>query len=592
MNSYHLKSKFKDYYQSFFSRNSLVVSLPTSLTLFGGTACIFGGIILKQKISQRLYLGINVTGDKSININSNDYFDYKKGKILSHIENKYLNIGQELKQTIFNEYNIGINIEIFSEFEWKDSDLIIAGIILSLDLITKKIDYNKIEFIKNNKYEELLNDNYFKEFIHKALKYRLIFNDSVQGGSSLSSIFTGISDGKFPVLNMIKKRIESPFTKFSSGKKKLLIDIEKEQVEYNTFRLSELIESEYYKSLPFDFMIFSIDDYINDNWFQSTLNWMEDSIEFKDKFKKKTNKLQDFYLEKFNKNEILNNNIETIVNFEFALLKVFIDTILSKSKIDKLFYFLDRNIELIKSLLGKQNIVSNCIEKENMYLLGNLVSNIYPKIGKDEILIYTTSQSNDNKYVVLIPKELQTIEIEDIKKEIKSIFGERSGLIFSSKNYGIEENGIIIEQDIYNGKNSEYTEGKYYIKGINNIIEIGNHESLIKNFNGILFDTVTQKIFINGNKITSKQLVSQSSTVEIMKILIENIGTEISNHQLPLSSYSKSRNDIIGKIIMPLQNLVRNELNKNLDIICKGSITEFNLLLKPTKINIGILKSN
>ena len=76
-------------------------------------------------------------------------------------------------------------------------------------------------------------------------------------------------------------------------------------------------------------------------------------------------------------------------------------------------------------------------------------------------------------------------------------------------------------------------------------------------------------MYINGRKLTSEDLHSQTATVDIMKILIENTGKDISNKDFSLSSYSKNKNDMLGKIVLPLIELIEKETNKKLPLICK-----------------------
>lgn len=76
-------------------------------------------------------------------------------------------------------------------------------------------------------------------------------------------------------------------------------------------------------------------------------------------------------------------------------------------------------------------------------------------------------------------------------------------------------------------------------------------------------------MYIHGRKLTSEDLHSQTATVDILKILIENIGKEVSNKELPVSSYSKNKNDMQGKIIIPLLELIEKEIGKRLPLICK-----------------------
>jgi len=57
--------------------------------------------------------------------------------------------------------------------------------------------------------------------------------------------------------------------------------------------------------------------------------------------------------------------------------------------------------------------------------------------------------------------------------------------------------------------------------------------------------------------------------VDILKILIENSGKDISNKDFPISSYSKNKNDMLGKIVLPLIELIEKETGKKLPLICK-----------------------
>ncbi|MEI6671796.1 MAG: hypothetical protein WCL02_00030 [bacterium] len=80
---------------------------------------------------------------------------------------------------------------------------------------------------------------------------------------------------------------------------------------------------------------------------------------------------------------------------------------------------------------------------------------------------------------------------------------------------------------------------------------------------------LSNKIYLNGRKLTSEDLHSQTGTVDILKILMENIGRDILNKDLPVSSYSKNKNDMLGKIVLPLIELIEKETGKKLPLICK-----------------------
>jgi len=69
-------------------------------------------------------------------------------------------------------------------------------------------------------------------------------------------------------------------------------------------------------------------------------------------------------------------------------------------------------------------------------------------------------------------------------------------------------------------------------------------------------DTINNKIYLRGKKLTSKELHSQTTTVDILRILLNNINKDIPNKSLPQSSYSKNKNEMLGKIVLPLISLL------------------------------------
>lgn len=91
---------------------------------------------------------------------------------------------------------------------------------------------------------------------------------------------------------------------------------------------------------------------------------------------------------------------------------------------------------------------------------------------------------------------------------------------------------------------------------------------LVKQAEGIIFDTINKKIFINGENVTHKDLFTQSATVEIVEVLFNNKGHYIKNNALPPSSYSKNKNDMTGKIILPLQQLMEKKFKEKLELRC------------------------
>jgi hypothetical protein len=148
-----------------------------------------------------------------------------------------------------------------------------------------------------------------------------------------------------------------------------------------------------------------------------------------------------------------------------------------------------------------------------------------------------------------------------------------------------------IEQDLKNGIYSEFLDGRNcIIKWTNWKIAVGDCDKLLeKQKNGLLLDVFNNKIYLNWQKLTSQELHSQSATIEILKMLLQNPCKDISNKNLPISSYSKNKNDMVWKIIQPLLSLVEKKTWKKLPLICKGSLYEFVVRLNDSDIEMTIL---
>lgn len=62
---------------------------------------------------------------------------------------------------------------------------------------------------------------------------------------------------------------------------------------------------------------------------------------------------------------------------------------------------------------------------------------------------------------------------------------------------------------------------------------------------------------------------SQGTIVDIMDILIDQIGEDVSNIEFPVSSYTKNKNEMLGKIVIPLVRFLEKKTGFALPFICK-----------------------
>lgn len=105
----------------------------------------------------------------------------------------------------------------------------------------------------------------------------------------------------------------------------------------------------------------------------------------------------------------------------------------------------------------------------------------------------------------------------------------------------------------------------------------------------IILDKINNKIIINGAKLEAKQLHSQSMTIELLSQLYNKQEILLHNKSLAPSSYSKNKNNMSSKIILPLKKIIHKKLGKKLEINCHGWLHDFYIKYKNSNINIAIL---
>ncbi len=165
-------------------------------------------------------------------------------------------------------------------------------------------------------------------------------------------------------------------------------------------------------------------------------------------------------------------------------------------------------------------------------------------------------------------------------------------ILYANRLDGIESEWSLCEQDLHAGIFSDFiATNSCRIKRTNWKVLVGNYEDLINvHKSGLILDTINNKIYFNGEKLTSQDLHSQSATIEILRLLINNPGKDMSNNAFPSSSYSKNKNEMFGKIVIPLIDLIYDRCKQKLPLICKGSIYEFYLKLNSSDIEIAIIE--
>ncbi|MFH1099087.1 MAG: hypothetical protein V1723_04195 [Candidatus Uhrbacteria bacterium] len=106
----------------------------------------------------------------------------------------------------------------------------------------------------------------------------------------------------------------------------------------------------------------------------------------------------------------------------------------------------------------------------------------------------------------------------------------------------------------------------------------------------LLIDRVSDQIFVRGRACTSSDLPTQKAAAQLLDFLFDRLCRSVPNDQLPPSTYVKYRNELQGKILSPLDMLLRKRIKKELGLKIHGKLTSFSVTWNPGKLRVGILK--
>lgn len=202
--------------------------------------------------------------------------------------------------------------------------------------------------------------------------------------------------------------------------------------------------------------------------------------------------------------------------------------------------------------------------------------------------IYTTKHWGN--YIVVFEDDSDLQVLEEVVKNMKTIYPE----IHIAHKYDFDNppfQGIKIEQNIFEKEISTYNKDTYVIidnlwhQSFCNYGDMKPTETM-----GLFLDAVKNKIYLNGNALTSKDIKSQTTTIEIFDHILQSAEYTIKNNQLWPSTFSGQQNQMLGKIVYPLTKLVQKETGKEFPLECTGSLREFWLKLWKTDIQVVLIK--
>lgn len=560
INELPLIKSFTNTYEKFFLENPLVLSWNLSFSLLPPITNLVWWFAIVQKIPSKIYLWIKISEKTNISINNIKIYNKNED---AFIKDSFIEINNEiileyvknfLKKNNFHKW---LEINILCE-KWKNFSLYantVSLLTIWLYTIIWKISHEKDEINRKNSLIEM--QKTAKELYWPWLSSKKINNTY--------NIQVSLTKSKEPLII------------FPTNKKTNKPNIEKLFDFFKETKKSEL-----------DLDIVIVDFWI-DYWFDITKKKTSNYISYTGK------KIEEY------KKKLINYNPEITIP-KYNEIERSLHTIIDVEKIKTLGFFGDviknpfdyHNIEKLIENYNNRYSFSTLIEKQS-----NVINTLQKLLNQNKtyyeeyITVFPFKTSEIwGSIIIIAPWKKSRNTILKALEELKNTYKYNLSLDYISREEWVGWEEIKVEQNLYKQFSSPFIQDNLILaKTLQWESFIDKHENLIKRYNkAIIMDLVEKKIYIKGVKTTSNEILSQNFTIELFNKLLETTENEVSNKELPISSYSKYKNQLVGKIIIPLQKIIEKKFNKKLDILCKWSNHDFTIKLKESILPIVIIK--
>lgn len=597
MNSHELQKNFYDIYKNFFNAHDMVLSGDGILTWWADISHGISALRIKQKLPIKTYYGANfntsgkVTFGKISQYSSvENAFKQDEFNIFSKDDlEKMTDFLQDFLRT--NGASQGIEIDILTEApRWHGfASVCVMSVLLSflLHLVTGKLD---VKTLANRElpFDHPLFDEIYRLSLH--LSNRLSQGKSV--GASNFAIM--MPENPLPIVYFWKKHTLNTLSDTEadattpSQKRSADTDIYKDTLLHFLW----IHDTPPIKELPLDYGVI----------FTGLEHTFDEIESMRERTKKSDSRLDAFGasvirslpikseeqttildLLSFNKDEssrkhIDNTNLKIIEWFNYIFKNAYDDSAANEC------------IKNIKSI----GMMSFSYQNENkLFFALQYLFNKYKQFEDEEIgvLPFNTGKIGGSLFFVMKHKRSRAT----LQKVLHHLREDRyiATVDYASWRDGYSSDGIRVEQHITEKLYSDYTkEGNVIFANTLGTSYFGDYNTVVeKEKDGILLDTIGGRIYIGGIKLTSKDIHSQNTTIDMLKILLENMGKEVSNSKLPVSTYSQNKNEILSKVVIPIKKLAKEYFWKDISLVCSGWITNYYLRLDPDEwVRIGIVK--
>ena len=607
-NSAVLQQAFSSVYREFFGRCSLVLSTSLSFNWIDDFSKRYRGVSITQKLPYKTYLGVEVTNDEQLEFGDlyqiypqqgkHDLVSLKRAVYPVPEIREYLN--RRLRQMDDGKKRGG-RIHCLTElpiahgynFSGNFSALLsVMHLVLSERLNEEQVKqwekFSPLELLRNT-------DSLFAEAFYAAWDLHYILK---HGDSTGSGPFASLLSSYYPIISFPAKTVR--FREFTEMRPNCFEGLGR--VPFWGYRLNDL-----YKDLdsapfwPVDMgVVFSgkscevarISQKINHDF-----NHYEDVQEhFRNLFAgdiEQAPLFPDFY-----ENWVLTD--ETMGSSLYGPYGVLSLLLIRQLHCLLLHGYHEDEVDKFVATVGKRYFASLMMDDLSHYMgqfFLKLNSYLFQQKSFSRVGLFNTSNIQMGGGVGFVTgPQLNRVSLLEVFNEMNKVFPDMS-LDYLSWLDGYGHSGITFEQDLSNGNYSGFidTSAMLFCSHIGTkescrFVNRDDLEDLAAEYD-VLCNLVDGTVWIGGKPASGADLHSQKATLGLLSKLLEQKNEDVSCRDFPRSSYTQNKNEMQGKIILPLLRLIRDRTQRNLGLTCKGSNTDFFLKLSLKEDQkVGLIK--
>lgn len=578
MNSTKLIATYSQDYYDFFIDKPIVISMPFCMSWCGDISEDYLGFNIKQKIPLKLYMSMRPTSKTGYNLWTFTAFNIKSQSFETTSVDIYLTysatISEYLSQLLpnFPIEDGWWEFSFFSELP-KDVGLWFDQIILTLVIcwlyrIRNELTDDTLEELQTTSSSLVRSKNGFENelFTYVEAIEKIVFGCNYSTGYVLSSYF----DGSYPFATI--QQATTPVSDFFVGKLN------------RVFKLTAK-----YPDFPLDFgLIYTGKPVITTQVIKnihSSNKYLDEVMDMTDQYL--SNSRERYQWSKMEwfiswlKAGKINHYLQTLASTSLELFGMFYKVFVHG--------FTESNLKYFIYAINKIRYSTAILRRTSSYLR-TVIDVIYGCFGKrGKMLGLGFNDSNIMSWTLVFVMYAEAFR-ETMENAIEQTHIDTYDctILYRSREDGYQQGWLIFDQDIYH----------YIKKDIPSDIWEGNKWDTNKSLHSyyqtqensdIVLDMVTMKLSIWWTKVSSKELISQSMTVEILALLLSDVWAFIPNRKLPKSSYTSNKHDFQSKIIKPLLTVVKDRLGKELLFECKWTTTDFHVILDIREVNFSVI---